>query len=250
MLNHFFASILSLLFAFNSTVSPTLNTTDFKDGQGGWTTFIQKIIGQGEERQKYQAPKLKKGQHHVATIRFNSDVNQYSASTFIDYMDQINKAGAEAVVIEINSPGGRVDAGFEMSKVIENSQAKTVCVVDGDAVSMGYYILQSCDIRLMTKRSILMIHAPLLFNATVTGDQSRFKQIYEMMHALTEAMLDQFSKKTIVSLEAMRLKIADGKEWWVSWKEATSLLMVDGTVASTKDVVVSLTNKGEIPLTD
>ena len=247
---HVVIGLLLFLFSFAGVKTPGfVNINDFPTSNGVPFSFIKKVAqSEDNKRPTYTKPNLKVGQHHVALVRFSSDVNQYSAAAFIDALDQVNKAKAEYIVLELNSPGGSVAAGFEMSLAMEKSNATVICVVDGMAASMGYFLLQSCDIRLMTKRSQLMIHEPKIMGAEVSGGQTEIHNLYELMHALTEAMIEQFAQRTVISVPEMRERIKDGKEWWVNWEEALSTKMVDGTVQNSKLVYLALLNGAKLPV--
>src|SRR3954466_93310 len=93
-------------------------------------------------------------------IHFTGEVTQESVAAATKALGAAVPDGAHYVLFEINSPGGDVDAGFALAKTIEDSPAPVVCVFDGEGMSMAFYILQSCALRLMTPRSLLLIHKP------------------------------------------------------------------------------------------
>lgn len=62
-------------------------------------------------------------------------------------------------IILINSRGGRVDSGKRMIEAMAAFKTSpTVCVVEGDAMSMAFNFLSFCDVRLATKGSLLLAH--------------------------------------------------------------------------------------------
>lgn len=101
-----------------------------------------------------------RGKSPVYIIRLTGEVDEDTAKATIVSLAALREMHAEAVVLEINSEGGEVEAGFVIAKAIEDSQAPVHCVVDGEALSMAYFILQSCDTRSITPRSKLMAHNP------------------------------------------------------------------------------------------
>lgn len=64
------------------------------------------------------------------------------------------------VVIEFRSRGGYLAPGYHLADVIEKLNTPTVCVVTSQAMSMAFYLLQSCTLRLMTPTATLMVHEP------------------------------------------------------------------------------------------
>ena len=89
-----------------------------------------------------------------------------------------------SVVLRINSPGGSVLAGFDLARYLEETGIQVVCVVDGEAASMAFYILQSCDVRLMTSRSMLMAHEPSA-SGFFGGNPKDWQAMADAMKALT-----------------------------------------------------------------
>jgi ATP-dependent protease ClpP protease subunit len=64
-------------------------------------------------------------------------------------------------LIIINSPGGEVDTGNTMLRIIETERSlgvRTVCVVLGGASSMAFNILTHCDVRVALPRSHFLVH--------------------------------------------------------------------------------------------
>jgi ATP-dependent protease ClpP protease subunit len=99
--------------------------------------------------------------HIVLSTEIDSEVAEQTVAIFT--MINAEPDRFPAVLFEINSPGGSV-AGFRIAKALEDSEVPVVCVVDGLAASMAFYILQSCDTRLMTGHSLLMAHEPSMFS--------------------------------------------------------------------------------------
>lgn len=63
------------------------------------------------------------------------------------------------LVILINSRGGRVDSGRRMLQALRSLNTDpTICVVEGDAMSMAFNLLSFCNVRLATKGSLLLAH--------------------------------------------------------------------------------------------
>ena len=99
--------------------------------------------------------------HLIAQLTFSADVTEESVDAAIKFLNEAQaQDGLEAVVIELNSDGGSVTDGFRLAREIEKSRVPVICVVEGSAASEGFYLLQSCTERYMTKRSMLMIHYP------------------------------------------------------------------------------------------
>lgn len=245
--------IASLLISTTFNIKDT-NTVNInaKASATNWT-FINpalKRVAQltNPKMSQYKAPVLKEGEHHVGQIKFSNEVNQETVAQAIDAIRQMNEAGAEVIHIVWNSPGGSVQAGYLLAQAIEESNATVVCSVDMAAFSMAYYLLQSCNVRLMSKRSELLIHEPAVSGLELSGHQVDFKNVYDRMHSLAESFLEQYTKRTKMSKDEMRKHIENGQDYWVRWEEALLYRMVDGIISTPSEVYKSLVKTGKIPL--
>lgn len=171
----------------------------------------------------------------VPVIRFQAVVDDDSAGALTRALSLVVEAGAQAIVLELNTPGGSVDAGFLISKAIEDSPVPVVCVVDGEADSMGFYILQACHHRLMTKRSVLMAHFSYYPTASGPLTIPRLKDLMDSLLAGNKAATEHECKHLKMPLEQCRAKIAGS--WWMDWREAFEVGAVEEGVDSVSVVV-------------
>src|SRR5882724_8643548 len=74
-------------------------------------------------------------------IRVSGEINDGSVKEATDAMEAAIKGGAKYLLIEIDSGGGGIDAGFVLAKAIETSPVPVVCVADVNAMSMAFVIL-------------------------------------------------------------------------------------------------------------
>jgi ATP-dependent protease ClpP protease subunit len=188
-----------------------------------------------------------KDRYYVPKIKFDVAVDDDVVQHTINIIDEVTKAGAKAIIIEINTPGGSVDAGFRLSKVIEDSPVPVVCVVDGEAASMGMYILQSCHKRLMTKRSSLMIHEAAIGAEEFYGHEVKWRSIADRLSALNRAIVEHISKRMNVPPSKMLAKISGGYQWWMNHKEALATKAVDSVVVDVKSVTKSYRDTLDLP---
>jgi len=71
-------------------------------------------------------------------------------------------AGAGAVLLDINTFGGRVDAAVAMRDTLLNSPVRTIAFVNQRAISAGALIALACDTLVMTKGGTIGAAAPVL----------------------------------------------------------------------------------------
>lgn len=179
------------------------------------------------------------GKKCVVTYRLSDGIDDSSSKKVIQWIDAAEEADADAFVLELNTPGGSVPDGFEISKRIENAKLPVTCVVDGKAASMGFYILQSCPTRLMTKRSTLMAHEPSL-SGIFYGQPNQWEALTEMLKALRVAMAEHCNRRLTTSVKEYRARTDGGKMWWFTWQDGLKFHAVDKIVDDVASVVKNL----------
>lgn len=159
-----------------------------------------------------------------AWVKLEDSIDSDSAADFVATM----KACADrAVVIEINSPGGNVFAALEVQKAIERHPHLTYCVVDGMAASAAFVTLQSCSVRLMTDRSVLMAHEA----AGACGGQPRdVDNCSAALRAVDRALALHCAKRMGMSPDEYMSHTSGGKEWWLGLEAARAFNAVDQEV--------------------
>lgn len=71
--------------------------------------------------------------------------------------------GAELIVFQIDTPGGRVDSAIEITKDIVSAPCKTVAFIEGQgAISAGALIAYACDDIIMTPATSIGASAPVM----------------------------------------------------------------------------------------
>ncbi len=157
------------------------------------------------------------------------DIDDSTAGPFIDKIEEIKKGGTtKELWIRIHSFGGVIDSGEKMIDAIENAGIPTVCVADHKAMSMAFYILQACDRRLMTKRTVLMIHEPA---GGARGNATQMGMIADYLTKTHRAILEMAARKMDLSVDQIIAK-AGPTAWFLTWQEAVDHKAVDGTVDS------------------
>lgn len=210
--------------------SPTKMT-----GQNIWE---QTFGPQQESKSKSQLtrPNLKPKQKWVAKVVFRDKVSAESAASFVEALEEVQAAQVDYIVLEIDTPGGSVSAGRMISRAIESSPIPIVCIVDGDAASMGAYILQSCDVRIMTKRSAILFHEPSV-ETQVEGPQRQFENIRLGLAIASEMMAEHESHRLKISKAEFKKHIEGGQDWWLLWGEALKIGAIDCTTRSVETVL-------------
>lgn len=195
--------------------------------------FLFKLIKDADApAAKMERPKnLPKGQKWVPVYSFSESVNDESVDKLATWLKNADKAGADAVLIEIDSGGGGVNAGMRLVRTIEDANMKVHCAVDGMAASMAFAILQSCDERSATSRSELMAHEPSISGLFFFQPQD-VRNLQQRLDLVTKVIIKQYSKRMKGGAKRVQEKISGGKEWWMDSDEALEEGAVDCVVPS------------------
>lgn len=174
----------------------------------------------------------------VVSHRLNGGVDETTVREAMEMLEAANEAKADRFVLEINSPGGSVWDGFELARAIENSTTPVSCVVDGEAVSMGFYILQSCETRYTTRRSSLMAHEPSL-SGRFGGNPNDWQAMADHLKAVAYGIAEHCNHRLTTSMKDYLARVDGGRQWWFTWRDAVRYGAVDGVVDSVKQVINS-----------
>lgn len=144
-------------------------------------------------------------------------------------------SGAESIVFIIDSGGGNVEAGERLARDIERTQVPVTCIVDGEAASMAFYLLQSCPTRLATLRSKLMVHEPFMVVQAIVHLKDVEAMLADMRKMVDEVGRHCSSRMNITYDEySTRVLAAEKETWWMTPAEALAVHALDRVVDSVK----------------
>lgn len=97
-------------------------------------------------------------------------------------------AGAAAVLLDINTFGGRVDAAVAMRDALLNAPVRTIAFVNQRAISAGALIALACDTLIMTKGGTIGAATPVLSGAgeTQPADEKSVSYVRSEFRATAE----------------------------------------------------------------
>lgn len=156
-------------------------------------------------------------------------VSEEMVTRLIKQIQEANKKNAPYIEMLIDSPGGSVFDGIKLARAMETSEVPVVCIVDGMAASMAFYLLQSCGIRMMTKRSVLMAHQ--VSAGVGTLDPQTAASAAEALKAIDESMAEHAAARMKISVKEF-LQRTHALEWWFNWRDATKYGAVDEVLES------------------
>ncbi len=170
----------------------------------------------------------------VAQVILDVALNDRTTEALENTLESL-PAETEFVVLVIDSPGGLLTASRDISRIIESSHKKIVCVVDGLGASGAYYLLQSCGLRLMTARSNLMLH-----EAFVPSPQEPEANEALALSAVNSSMAWQQCHRLRISIPECHAQYSNGREWWLTPQEAVAVGAVDGIVETPMQVMLDI----------
>jgi membrane-bound serine protease (ClpP class) len=146
-------------------------------------------------------------------------------------ISEAKEAGAAAVLLDINTFGGRVDAAVAMRDTLLNSPVRTIAFVNQRAISAGALIALACETLVMTQGGTIGAAAPVLGGAgeTKPADEKSVSYVRKEFRAtaevrkrppeFAEAMVDadveitgvitKGKLLTLTTAEALKHKVAD-----------------------------------------
>ncbi|AFL95828.1 hypothetical protein CL1_1631 [Thermococcus cleftensis] len=105
----------------------------------------------------------------VYVARVDGMITGYTVDQFDRYISEAERANASAIIIELNTPGGRGDAMQEIVTRIQNAKVPVIIYVHpsgGMAASAGTYIALSSHLIAMTPGTVIGACRPILGYST------------------------------------------------------------------------------------
>lgn len=139
----------------------------------------------------------------------------------------INTSAAPKLTLHIASPGGSVYAGYKIYHAIKNSRKPIEVIVEGEAMSMGSYLMllgpsKACN------PSRIMIHNP---QSGVEGTSADMINGANELIKIEEEMAQEYSRKTGIPVD--KIKMMMEKETYMTAQEAKDMGFVDEVVSNT-----------------
>jgi membrane-bound serine protease (ClpP class) len=102
----------------------------------------------------------------VAIVPLTGEIDEFQ---YVSLKYRINKAlaaGADLIVVELNTPGGRLDSALEISRMLKNLSRPTLAWVNFKAYSGGALVAAACQQIVMAPSSVVGDCAPIQFDWT------------------------------------------------------------------------------------
>ena len=133
----------------------------------------------------------------------------------------------EDLVLEINSGGGSVFAGFEMYSVLRSAGCRTVAEVQSLAASAASVVMLGCQEVHASPVAQVMIHLPSM---GTQGDRYDHQVSIGVLDSITESILNAYTIKAGPRSSRDELKRLMRTAAWMTAPEAKGLGLVDKIV--------------------
>ncbi len=183
----------------------------------------------------------------IFRINFNTEVSEKAADQLQVAFMLVAAFKPDAVLMTINTPGGDVNSGWRIVHLIRNSPVPVHCLVDGQAASMGFVMLQACTTRGMTGESRLLAHQPYVrFPAETTLHINDIKSLLNAMVTMSEQLDVMCSARMGMTVEEYQAK-TNSVDWWLSSISAMKNRAVDYVATDAATVRSILELNGTLP---
>jgi len=155
-------------------------------------------------------------------------VDPSSVYTLMAFAQKFERQEGVNMELVLNTPGGSVHDGLAAMDVLEAVRArghKVTIRVLGQAASMGGFLLQSADERLIGENARVLVHR---ISTIFGGSGSQMDEQREQMERLQAQALPKLVSRSTLSVEEVQ-KRSENKDWWLTGKEAVELGFADKT---------------------
>jgi membrane-bound serine protease (ClpP class) len=182
----------------------------------------------------------------ILKIEIDGDINPMSAKFIMDNVERAEEEGYEALLIEMDTPGGLLSATQDIVKTILEADVPVIMYItpsSAGAVSAGVFITMACHVAAMDEGTNIGAAHPV----GVGGQQDTSKIMGEKVENYTATWARGIAEKR--GRNADWAEQAVRKSVSVTEKEALNLNVID-LVVPTQDSLLSAIDGWEVELAD
>lgn len=136
------------------------------------------------------------------------------------------EAQYSSINVHINSPGGDVFTGIAIYNALRASKANITIYIDGIAASIAGIIALCGKPLYMSQYARLMLHR---VSGGAYGTAKELRDTADLIEGLEQTLSEMVAKRIGQDAEAVKARyFTDGKDHWLSAKEALELGIIDG----------------------
>lgn len=151
----------------------------------------------------------------------------------------------EELILEINSPGGDVWAGFEIYGLLQACRSETVAHIIAMAASAATTVMCACSKVLASPVAQIMIHQPLAFvDEYLNNDGAEHLKNY--LDSVKASILNGYVIKSAGKATRKRFEELVDDSTWMAAQDAIALGLVDGFLDLDDDAAAAIAAASDI----
>lgn len=173
----------------------------------------------------------------IVVLQIEGPVNQTMVSYFERGVDEANRRQAAAVIVELDTPGGALDATLEIIQIFQNSDSPIIVYITpagAQAASAGSLIMLAGHASGMAPDTIVGAASPISGDGSDIGE-TLFRKVVEDIQAVVRNLADDRGEEVVALAEAM---IEDAEA--VTAQEALAIGFTDAIAADRSALIASL----------
>lgn len=166
----------------------------------------------------------------------------YENLTPDDLKQSLNDANGQDITLEINSPGGYIDAGSEMYTDLKKYPGNVTAQVVGKACSAASWVALAADKVEMSPTAQMMIHR---VSGGVEGNVDDFASAMQSLDSMDQAYVDLYSKRTGLDKQEVYRMMCETT--WMNAKQAVDKGFAD-SIMFENDQTPAVVNAYGVPV--
>ena len=147
----------------------------------------------------------------VYLIDIRNEIGSGLGAYISDGIKLAEQAGADAIVFDVDTPGGRVDSAINIIRAIQDTQIPTIAFVNRQAISAGAMISIACNQIVMTSGGTIGDSAPVNIQGQEVGEKA-ISYIQGTIRATAEREnRNPDIAEAMVDKELVLVKLTDGQ---------------------------------------
>lgn len=152
------------------------------------------------------------------------------------------KEGAKAIIFEINTPGGFVDAAIKIGKLLSETKIKTVAFINQDALSAGAYIALNMDEIYMVPNATMGAAAVINQDGSTADKKAQSAWLAKMKNVAEKGNRDPIYAMAMVDeeIDLPEYDAPKGKLLTLTASQAVEVGYAEGIVQNKEELIKTL----------
>lgn len=125
-------------------------------------------------------------------------------------MGALSQMDGKRVTLRLNTPGGSVDEGIAIYNALKRHRGGVTTVVDSLAASMGSYLLQAGDERIVASNAMVMVHDPW---SIALGNSAELRKTADVLDKYAQRMVPDYAERSGKTPEEV-MQIMAAETWY------------------------------------